>query len=196
MSILLDKMCEAVEIGSVKYEIVTDFRTWIEFETIMQSELENDDKIFEALQLIFPVLPSDLSEAINLVLWFYRCGKEPPVYIGGKNQSDIYSYEQDDKYIYAAFLEQYEIDLQTVDYMHWWKFKSLFDSLKSDTQIVKIMSYRATDTNGMSKSNKAFYNEIKKTYALKQNSRKKSSYEEYKQNMLNYVNKRFEETGY
>ena len=166
MSILLDKMSTTVEIGGVEYEIITDFRTWIEFETLMQSDLESRDKILEALQLVFPVLPDNINGAVDRLLWFYRCGKEPAEY-KSKKQDDIYSYEQDDGYIYSAFLEQYGIDIQAVEYMHWWKFKNLFTSLGTETQIVKIMGYRSIDISSkMSKEQREFYKEMKRVYAL------------------------------
>lgn len=166
MSILLDKMSTSVEINGVEYEILTDFRTWIEFETLMQSDLESGDKILEALQLVFPVLPDNINGAIDRLLWFYRCGKEPAEY-KSKKQDDIYSYEQDDGYIYSAFLEQYGIDIQTVEYMHWWKFKNLFTSLGTETQIVKIMGYRSIDISSkMSNEQREFYQEMKRVYAL------------------------------
>ena len=57
----------------------------------------------------------------------------------------MYSFEYDDGMIFAAFYDQYGIDLNDIEYLHWWKFKAMFDALKADNEIVKIMSYRATD---------------------------------------------------
>ena len=88
----------------------------------------------------------ELEKGIEDILWFYMCGKEEKTSqkkVKGK-QKQIYSYEFDDDKIYSAFIQQYKIDLQKQD-LHWWQFKSMFESLTDETQIVQIMQYRATD---------------------------------------------------
>ena len=42
-------------------------------------------------------------------------------------------------------MEQYKIDLNSIKYLHWWKFKALFNNLNENIQFSKIMSYRAMD---------------------------------------------------
>lgn len=82
------------------------------------------------------------------MLWFYKCGNElansKKVTKGNKRQ--IYNYEFDAEYIYSAFMQQYRIDLQEIKYLHWWKFKALFNGLSKETQFVQIMGYRSIDT--------------------------------------------------
>ena len=52
-------------------------------------------------------------------------------------------------------------------YLHWWKFKALFQGLKPDNEIVKIMGYRAMEIpNGMSREQKEHYRKMKKLYAI------------------------------
>ena len=77
-----------------------------------------------------------------------------------------YSFCQDAPYLYAAFLEQYHIDLCDIEYMHWWKFCAMFESLSDDTQMSKIMYYRKVSTSGMPKEKRFFINEMKKRYRL------------------------------
>ena len=82
----------------------------------------------------------------------------------------IYSFEHDAEYIYAAFLDQYGIDLQDIEHLHWWKFRALFKGLKEDTLISKIMGYRSIEiTNNMSDSEKKYYRKMKQIYALPDN---------------------------
>ncbi|WP_042265038.1 Gp15 family bacteriophage protein, partial [Clostridium butyricum] len=84
-----------------------------------------------------------------------------------KKGSDIYSFKYDDEYIYSAFLDQYNIDLQDIDYLHWWKFKAMFKSLKSDNKIVEIMGYRNMDLNSIKDTDqKAFYKKMQDIYKL------------------------------
>ncbi len=44
----------------------------------------------------------------------------------------LYSFEQDAECIYSAFREVYGINLQTIPYMHWWEFQTLFAGLGKD----------------------------------------------------------------
>lgn len=95
-----------------------------------------------------------------MMLWFYQCGKAEE-----QKQSQIYSFTHDTDYIYAAFMEQYGIDLNAVE-LDWWKFSAMFAGLKEDCLISKIMGYRATDTVGMNKEQKKFYKKMKDVYKL------------------------------
>lgn len=170
MNILIDLLPTSVEIDSIEYEINSNFRISMLFEILMQDyELNEEDKIIQTLQLYYPVIPQNVNEAIEQLLWFYRCGKDTKESSGrgkGKN-SQIYSFDYDDDYIYSAFLDQYNIDLQDVDYLHWWKFKAMFKSLKEDNEIVKIMGYRAMDISKIKdKEQKEFYRNMKKLYEI------------------------------
>lgn len=171
MNILIDLLPTRVEIEGIEYEINSDFRTSMLFELLMMDdEIDDKNKIIQSLELFYQVLPSNIDLAIEKMLWFYRCGKEIIVKKGtakGKSSTNIYDFDYDDDYIYAAFLDQYGVDLQDIDYLHWWKFKAMFKSLKEDNEIVKIMSYRAMDlSNIKDKEQKKFYQEMKKLYEI------------------------------
>ena len=171
MNILVDLVPTTVNIDNKEYEINSDFRTSILFELLMQDgTIEEDDKILMALQLYYPDIPGNIKEAIKQMLWFYRCGKDVSSSKGNgksKGVTQIYSFEYDDDYIYAAFLDQYNIDLQDIEYLHWWKFKAMFKSLKDDNMIVKIMGYRSMDlSNVKDKEQKAYYKRMQKLYEI------------------------------
>ena len=51
-------------------------------------------------------------------------------------------HEIDYPYILSGFLRDYGIDLETVTYLHWWKFRMLFDGLSEDTEIKQRIMYR------------------------------------------------------
>ena len=64
-------------------------------------------------------------------------------------------------------MQQYGIDLQDIEYLHWWKFKALFNGLAENTQFVKIMGYRAMDISKIKdKKEKKRYRELQRLYAL------------------------------
>lgn len=174
MNILVDLLPIVVEINDEEYDINSDFRTSILFELLMQDDsIGEEDKILMALQLYYPVIPTDINLAIEKMLWFYRCGRNMKKSKGngkGKNATQIYSFEHDDAYIYAAFMDQYNIDLQDIEYLHWWKFKAMFNSLKEDIKIVKIMEYRSIDLSKIKdKEQKAYYKRMKDLYKLPDN---------------------------
>ena len=173
MNILVDELDAIVKekIGNIK--INTDFRISILFELLMQDNtVSKKEKILQSLQLYYPDLDKikDFDKAIQDMLWFYRCGKELADSKENNNverNKQIYSYEFDDDKIYSAFMEQYNIDLQDIEYLHWWKFKALFNALSENTQFVKIMGYRAMNVNEIKdKKMKKQYRKLQKMYAL------------------------------
>lgn len=170
MNILIDLLPTFVEIEGKEFEINTDFRTSILFELLMQDDNVNEEeKIYMALELYYPEIPPNINEAIDQMLWFYRCGKDIKESRGtGKGKStQIYSFNFDDDYIYSAFLDQYGVDLQDIEYLHWWKFKAMFKSLKEDNEIVKIMGYRAMDINKIKdKEQKLYYKKMQDLYKI------------------------------
>lgn len=173
MNILVDLLPEKVTIDNKKYKINSDFRSSILFELLMQDKsVGKEDKIFMALELYYPIIPTDINLAIEKMLWFYRCGKDISKSKGNgksksKSSTQIYSFEHDDDYIYSAYLDQYSIDLQDIEYLHWWKFKAMFKALKEDNMIVKIMGYRSMDLSKIKdKEQKSYYNHMKELYRI------------------------------
>jgi hypothetical protein len=173
-NILLDELPQYTKSG---LQIRTDFRESIKFELLMQDKnLSEEVKIMQALQLYYydPEKITDIRKAIDEILWFYKCGKETQENKGkeeGETTQErikqIYSYEFDDEYIFSAFLEQYGIDLNEIEYMHWWKFKALFNSLSENTQFVKIMSYRNMNIAKIKdKEMKSHYKKMQELYKL------------------------------
>lgn len=190
MNILVDIVPISVNIDNNEYEINSDFRISILFELLMQDNSMGDkDKIFRALQLYYPVVPENVNEAIEQMLWFYRCGKDIRKSKGngkGKSVTQIYSFEHDDDYIYAAFMDQYSIDLQDIKYLHWWKFKAMFKSLKEDNEIVKIMSYRSVDLSLIKdKEQKSYYKKMQELYKIPVSKDDENKLKEIEEALLN-----------
>lgn len=171
-NILIDELPRSVWVDGEEFEIVADFRTSILFELLMQDDdVEDTEKTVKALRLYYPVIPGNLEAAVDAMLWFYGCGREKggkkSEAKGKKSHERIYSFDYDDDYIFAAFLSQYGIDLQDIEYLHWWKFRALFNSLTDDNQIVKIMQYRSMDISpDLPKEQAKFYKRMKRLYVL------------------------------
>lgn len=190
MNILIDLLPEAVNIDGKDYKINSDFRTSILFELLMQdNSIGKENKIYMVLELYYPIIPSNINEAINRMLWFYKCGKDAGLEKGngkGKRDTQIYSFEYDDDYIYSAFLDQYRIDLQDIDNLHWWKFKAMFKSLKEDNEIVKIMGYRSMDLSKIKdKEQKAYYKKMQELYKIPISKDEENKLKEIERTLLN-----------
>ena len=190
MNLLIDLVPKTITIDNKEYEINSDFRTSILFELLMQDKsIKDNDKIYLALELYYPNIPDDINSAIEKMLWFYSCGKDLITSKRkGKGKSDIkiYSFEYDDDYIYAAFMDQYGIDLQDIKYLHWWKFKAMFKSLKEDTEIVKIMRYRSMDLSKIKdKNEKAYYKKMQELYKIPISKDEQEKLEEIERALLN-----------
>lgn len=171
MNILIDVLPETVTVSGNEYNIRTDFRIAMMFEILMQDDsLEPKDKTRKALRLFYEKVPRDLEGAVNAILWFYKCGREEnpqkKKMAAKRSKTKVYSFDYDDDYIYAAFMSQYGIDLQDIEYMHWWKFRAMFNSLDSTNQFVKIMEYRSVDINSVPKEQQSFYRKMQRLYAL------------------------------
>lgn len=167
MNLILDKTNDITPNG---FLIRDDFRESIRFELLMQdNKIDDKTKIALALKLYYPKIPNNIEKAIEDMIWFYQCGKEKKT--GRKernnNTKQIYSYEFDDEYIYSAFMYQYKIDINSIEYLHWWKFKAMFEGLNKDNKIVEIMGYRAMDLSKIKdKEEKKRYKKLKEIYKL------------------------------
>lgn len=190
MNLLIDTVPTSVDIDGVEYEINSNFRYGILFELLMQdSTIGEKEKILMALELYYPEIPKNINEAIDKILWFYRCGKNiTSQKCTGKDReaTQIYSFEYDDDYIYSAFLDQYGVDLQDIEYLHWWKFKAMFKSLKEDNMIVKIMGYRNIDLSKIKdKEQKDYYKKMQKLYEIPVSKNEKEKLDEINNILLN-----------
>ena len=185
MNILIDILPTSVDIKGIEYEINSNFRTSILFSLLMEDDnLSEEEKVLQALNLYYPVVPDNsekaiehIEKAIEKIIWFYRCG-EIDIKTNKSNkksytQKRFLSYEEDDKYIFSAFMSQYKIDLNSIKYMHWWKFKSLLDNINEDNILSKIIQYRSVDLSKITdKEQRKFYRDMQKRYALKENINK------------------------
>lgn len=173
MNILIDLLPTKVEIDSKEYEINSNFRTSLLFSLLMEDDdVGEEQKIIQALNLYYPTIPADINKAIEKIIWFYKCGKEDKKASSNRNRNrnsteKVLDYNVDADYIYSAFMSQYNIDLQDIEYLHWWKFRALFDSLDENNRLSKIIQYRSMDLSKIKdKEQKKFYKNMKKLYKI------------------------------
>ena len=142
---------QSVIIQNTRYAINTDYRIFINFEMEMNS-IEQRMAINNVLYRFYPdieeiVEKGNILEAIDRFIWFYHCGIEEDYQEGRatthqKKSTQIYNYKYDAQMICGAYA-MYGYNLHK--YMHWWKFKEIWNSLPSECEYSKIKSYRAYD---------------------------------------------------
>lgn len=147
-----------------EYKMRTDFKVWLKVEGLLcDNDIAPDMKFSAEMKLIFPVIPPPDSRLEEFVSWFLRCGEEPHSTRGSRFRA--YSSDHDEGYIYAAFMQQYRIDLAETD-MHWWKYQALFRGLR-ETKFTDIAGWRSADIdNDMPKSRREFLEDMQEYYAL------------------------------
>ena len=173
MGFLTSPLPSAISVAGQEYPVRTDFRVWLKFDKVMSDggdALENASEIIKLC--MYPgKLPNDGTELFLKLIDFYvtdfdkeiakRTDKTSKAFI------PVINFEYDAAYIYAAFLEQYGIDLVDIEYLHWWKFQALFKGLSENSKIVKIMGYRSIDIGNIKdKKQRQLYEKLKSNYAL------------------------------
>lgn len=178
INILVDLLPTTVTVEGTEYPINTDFRTSILFEQMaVDEDIENEDKWRYLLEYYYQgirVTDENVKGLVEEALKFYRCERgqlqsssESYKSSASSSSDKIYDFDYDDMYIYSAFLQQYGVDLQDIEYLHWWKFKAMFGSLKDDCKFCKIMEYRSVDLSQIQDENqRSHYREMKELYKL------------------------------
>lgn len=151
MNLFYEKFPDSIEVTGKKIRIVTDFREYIKLlDVLKDDELSNQDKVCILCEYFLDDV-HDLQEAIEQLCLFVSAKKErnKEELVSGESGSfkPLFSYSIDFPYILSGFLRDYHIDLCEIKYMHWWKFRMLFDGLSEDTEIKQRIMYRSVDLN-------------------------------------------------
>lgn len=137
---------EAVTVDGVFYPIKTDFRFWLMFSRLLASQ-ESCFADFDFLYQNQWQIPEDRKAGFDALLDFFINKKELPRILEENDNKNVLDYELDAELIYAAFYEQYKIDLLDEKMrLHWWKFKALLSGLHG-TKLNEIMAFRCFDEN-------------------------------------------------
>ena len=144
------------------FSIYTDFRVWLRFEIELTEHRSQNampiEYLFKNERPVFCPITS--------LLEFARPKRELPRAIrGGASDTRVLDFRIDSDLIYAAFLQQYGIDLIDIPELHWHKFLALLYGLK-DTKLDEIMGYRCYEKQTNSKIDP--YEELREAWALDQ----------------------------
>ena len=180
MNILFEEFPDSVCVNGENYQIETDFREWIRFiQLVEDDEVPWQIKCQLMMQWYTDGMPDDLEGAVYALGGFLemRVDRSDSEEHSESVTKQLYSFEQDADCIYSAFREVYGINLQTVPYMHWWEFQTLFIGLPEKTEIKQRIMYRNTDLRDIKdKDERKRIQKIQRAISLKKN-RKMTDYE-------------------
>lgn len=133
-----------VESGGRKISINADFRVILRvFRLLGDPDIAERHKVVMACGRFFACAPADIPpDGFALLMDFISRaeGQRDP----GAPQMD---FEFDADVIWASFLQQYGIDLLTVDFLHWYAFLVLLQGLGEDTPLSSRLFARGRDTS-------------------------------------------------
>lgn len=155
----------AVTVNGRAFFIKTDFRVWLKFDRDLDESGIESVKLENILENPLEVPEMEEIEGfVNGIMEFYVNKNELPRSTGNGGER-VLDYYMDGDYIYAAFLEQYGIDLVDIEYLHWHKFQALIRGISDNTMLGKIMSYRGYKNSG-NKSYEKQMQELKYIWSL------------------------------
>lgn len=157
-------------IGEDQYPIKTDFATWIKFDAILRDENIKTDgyilfELIKRLVFVSDIPQEDIEIILKALFDFYNLNRTQKEFKGALAKEQIYDFREDWNYIFAAFMQQYSINLYDCESMHWFEFKALFDCLKGTT-FNTVMDIRGMDLNDVSEDKRKELSYQKEYYSL------------------------------
>lgn len=152
INLLYEPFPDCIEADGRTYPVLTDFREWIRFfDLVSDPEIPEETKVSMMMQWLEEP-PERITKAlVDALFAFYHAsmlrpdirdtsdgGQEPP-------KPPVFLWSVDAKFVLGDFRRYYGVDLLTVEFMHWWEFKSLFDTLPDESCCQKRIAYRSAD---------------------------------------------------
>ena len=137
------RLPETIEVNGSRFRIHTDYRYFLRFREHLQ---EKDARLDAFDYMYIDEKPASRLEGIRELCAFMNPPQELPRRTGTETSEIVIDYEIDAPYIYAAFMEQYGIDLITKP-LHWYLFNALLHGLH-DTELNNIINARMYKPSG------------------------------------------------
>lgn len=168
MNVLTDKFPTKIKVNNKILSINSDFRNCIKIiEAFEDEDLFDEEKYLILIKRLYvdEVEEEDLKEAITKGIKFLDLGEESKE--NEVNIKRVYSFTKDDNYIYTGIRQSHNIDLNSIDYLHWWNFVYLFLDIGQDCMFNQLIYYRKRKNEGkLTKEEKKVYISMRKILDL------------------------------
>lgn len=183
---LSNELVNSVEINGLLYEVDMSFDNILRLVDILNdNDLDDLTQILTGIEMLFDQpLNCSIEEQAEIFNQAYTAligfddEKELEYDLLGnlmpgqesEQKEAMYDILQDAEYIYASFMQDYDIDLiEQQGKLHWYKFKALLAGLREDTKFKKVIEIRQMPlpTGKGSGKHRKEVEELKKVYALK-----------------------------
>ena len=135
-----------IEVNGHYYDINTDYRTALAcLKAINDKTITDLERLYaiEGLLIDDPVPPEDEEILKEKMAIYLRCGSE-------KNTSDEeidMDYFKDEAIIKTSIRQCYHLNLNEIDYMHWWEYNELISGLTNESVLSRTRELRTYDLN-------------------------------------------------
>lgn len=164
-NLLTDRLPDSITVCGRKYPVHTDFRRWILVIELFAEELvDGKSKAEGAARILFPEEnPLDgvygmekedaaevYREVVRGITEFSACGRSFRMAESAecvRAAEPVFDFTADAGRIYAAFLQVYGMDLRCApEKLHFWTFMALLRNLPAETEFMRVVNLRRTDT--------------------------------------------------
>lgn len=168
MNVLTDKFPTKIKVNNKVLRINSDFRNCIKIiEAFEDDDLFDEEKYLILIRRLYidEVKEEDLEQAIIKGIKFLDLGEENDD--NAENVKRLYSFSKDDSYIYTGIRQSHNIDLNSIEYLHWWNFVYLFLDIGQDCMFNQLVYYRKRKNEGkLTKDEKKVYMSMRKILDL------------------------------
>lgn len=173
LAISQEELPTRITADDLEIPVSADFRSWIKADLILKDrQIPKEAK----LPVICQYIGLDLTDLDVTIpdLWagifkFYMCEQEPRGEAVSSSRATAYRFDCDWWLIYAAFIQQYGINLLRAD-LHWFEFRALLDGLTEQTQFIKVVQARLRDTSKLKGEEKAQAEKLKRYWMVPDDS--------------------------
>lgn len=177
MNVLVNEFPTKVRLDKEIYELNTDFKVGLNIMLLYEDKTLNDyEKTDIMLELLYKKeIPIELREtAIEKAILFLNAGDSKK---DSNNDEEydikpkrVYSFTKDAKYIYSAIKKSHGIDLENIEYLHWWKFVYYFLDLDEKSFFSQMIYLRNQKNKGkLTKEEKVVYANLEDVLELENN---------------------------
>ena len=169
INVLLDPLPEGYEDeNGTFYPMDFDFRIGVQVSLIQDDpELDDIEKILLTQDLIFAGDLPDDPEVIKECVNFFINGWYQDRHVDKHVKVKTSDFNVDQWRIYSAFLTQYQIDLNSIEFLHYWVFMGLLSTL-DECAYTRVLDIRSKDVipKGLKGKELQDFKDAKYTYAL------------------------------